>query len=250
MESLQSEIMKVLSTNLVQRQRRAASCGDNLHLEVTACFMALAASARPGFLYDQSKLSISCALRIAQGLASTLDVFEDLVVAEFSQDIVFLKLKSALKYMHSGTICCINVGGKRPTIIKDQHHLKLSSFFEAWKMGKENLQDCAMNIDECDFSSGPTVIGLLLGFPVVYYLQADTDLHCLNDESLRVTKCSISLSQRNFSICSFTVPAECLDNDLNQTLSEWDCSFTNCMMSMNLNCNISHNVESFSCLVL
>lgn len=52
----------------------------------------------------------------------------------------------------------------------------------------------------------PTIIGWILGYPVVYVLHEDSDTHCLDNAALTV----FTLSCESSSIWSFTVPSSCL----------------------------------------
>lgn len=248
---LRRVIEYVISSVIVSKTRKRGSAGQYKYDALTAGFVCLATNARPGYLHDQAALTVGTALMIVQSLATKLPkCFKNIMVIEFAQDILFVNYNSVMEHCESSLIHFINVGGEHPVVGEDYDTLSiLIKELKTWKSKGHEIQSEIFQLNEELFTSGPSVIGLLLGFPIVYYLDNKCS-HCLDCVSLHVTKCTLSLAGNSIDVCSFTIPVQCITSDIIETLARWKEIFRRRMESLNLPCNIVSNESSFSRLML
>ena len=246
---LHNSILEAL-TPIKQTFKKSKRLSKTL-LEAATCFMCLAFEARPSFLYDQGRISVETALQVAQNLSSVSDAFHDIVVLEYAQDILFAKLGLLLTHLQNDKIIFIDVGKEKPGIVSGSSHVKyLQDVCKGWvnETNYTELRLRPLRITDHEDLSGPTIIGLLLGYPVVYFLQKDMNM--LGNVPLLVTTCKCT--SRNFitNICSFSIPNECVNSEATALLSAWKAMFVEAISASQETISISQTIELHPVLVL
>lgn len=233
-------IYEVLSTHL----KTGMGGRTRILLNLTSNFMCLVTKARPAFLYDHSCISPSLSLKIRQDLSKSVAALKDIFIIEYSQDIMFAKMSTLLTHLQHSRIRFVDVGQSSPQFIDCSSYVdELVGLLQSWQSFHSDILKDVYELHSAVFISGPTVIGLLLGFPIVYFVTTETN--CLSHTPLLITKCETMFCGNKFCVCSFSIPQCLLSTELHHALKKWIFSFES-----SLNCKVTQTIESFDCLVL
>ena len=165
---------------------------------------------KPSYLYDQGPMDLELASRVLTDLEEIVsELFSTMVVVEFSMDILFVNVAALSSHLEEfPTECFINVSTDSSFTAKcDQWALvnDLRNLSLLWSDRQLSSFVLEMQEDWC----GPSVLGLMLGFPAVYYLSSEE--HRLNNVLLKVITTTVNFKDRNYEIDSFSLPMEVWD---------------------------------------
>ena len=215
-------------------------------------FTCLAIDARVGFLYDYGALCVECAQEIAEALSTGVSCLHDLIVVEFGLDILFVRPGNLTVQLNEAVPCFIRVDNATPELLfekpKDLDNLlqKLVDFMSQQSVARP----IKLVLDTSEFTSGPSVFGILIGYPVCYYME--TDSNCLSNTPLSVTQCTTNLAMKEFLTCSFSCPVTIMNDHsvVRDAIRKWALRFEAAFANVGIYCHVNSAVASFNALTL
>lgn len=219
------QIKNILSEKLTGNRRLKLSTIDIF----SANLITLYCDCKPGFLYDlPEKITFNTALSIAEELRTLYASFSDITVFEYNMDIIFIRHRLLASHLGAHKYpCIININHDQPQLdmtgelcAKEKAVLlDLCSRLDS----DPKLTSQVVQVTDNEELSGPSMFGLLLGFPVIYYLTKKH--HCLDYKPLEVFKLSIrgvaTETDKLFIVSSFSVPRQILNGYLSQSVNDW-----------------------------
>ena len=214
--------------------------------------MCLAISARVGFLYDYGALCAECAQEIAKDLSTGVSCLHDLIVVEFGMDILFVRPGNLIVQLNEAAPHFIRVDNATPELLLEQP-MDLDNLFQKlvdFMSQQSDARPLKLVLDTSEFTSGPSVFGILIGYPVCYYME--TDINCLSNIPLSVTRCTTNLEKKGFLACSFSCPVTIMNDRsaVRDAIREWELRFETAFANVGISCNVNSAVASFNALTL
>lgn len=205
-----SKIEKILRAHRQTHNRKTLKSCIKIPHSISK-FLCLAIGARPGFLYDYGSLSSECALQIAKDLSTSIESLRDLTVVEFALDQLFILPSQLLHYLSTRQREFIDVGKETPELMSDEpaDAAKLTEILSTWNISIN--RGLTLDLNPEDFKSGPSVFGLLIGYPIIYYIE--TESNCLSNTMLSVVNCKINFEEDSHLLCSFSCPVYIRDTN-------------------------------------
>lgn len=220
--------------------------------ESAAKFLCLAINARVGFLYDYGALCVECAQQIARDLSQNIEGLEDLITVEFGLDILFVRPGKLMEQLNQDTTCFIDVGGSAPTLMleKPKDLARLKHRITNLVLEEEKNKEQMLILDTAEFLSGPTVFGLLIGYPISYYIESDRNSLC--NTPLAVSKCIVNIEKQELTVCAFSCPVSVVNgnSDISDMITNWKLKIEEAFVNAGICCSVNTTIASFDALTL
>ena len=193
-----NEVENIVKTILMTSLKRVKILAKNFHL--------LLSETKQGYLLDppESALLRGCD-EIALDLFKSVFDQKSFCIVKIYGDYLFCHRKSVLESLKGGTFKIVNVTSD-PARMADEKFL--TEFSE--KLSKRIRDERQILLEVRNDWNGTTLVGILLGYPVVYWYE-ETALTCLNNVNLCVTEV---LDDDNFVVLKFSYP-QSLDQEIN-----------------------------------
>lgn len=223
---------------------------------VVGCFQFLLCKARPAFLYDMvPRMDNDRASLIVSDLRQIFPALSNLIVLDYNQDILFVCLSTMLDYLDKTKALFIDVSaGLEDTHIlpEDEERIEVKHarqcFREITRRWKENPNLISFSFDSHPDICGPSIIGLILGYPAIYYLSSED--HSLNSCLLTVTSVELQLSDQFTAVFSFSVPEALFYDKCSSSYERWKDYISSCLASIGINYRVRTFNQLYHSLIL
>ena len=215
-------------------------------------FLCLAIGARVGFLYDYGALCAECAQEIVKDLSTGGSCLHDLIVVEFGMDLSFVRPGNLTVQLNEAAPYFIRVDNATPELLLEQP-MDLDNLLQKlvdFMSQQSDARPLKLVLGTSEFTSGPSVFGILIGYPVCYYME--TDRNCLSNTPLSVTRCSTNLEKKEFLACSFSCPLTIMNDHsvVRDAIRKWALRFEAAFANVGIYCHVNSAVASFNTLTL
>lgn len=203
--------------------------------QIAVHFYALSHNLKPGFIWDFGTIDQDLLEGVIESHLTHELLLKPFIVFLIHSDFIVLShnfYNRIISYSIQFVDCSnhnqepvVTTIPNYPKYIKWLKEIQIKDSFSGVKLNEE------INV--------PTVFGILIGFPIVYWCNynKDKDLqHCLNNIPLRLVECSID----DCCMYSFTCPENCLmkSKDLSAALKDWIAEKENAGCTINVRYNL------------
>lgn len=199
--------------------------------EIIANLQATNLSIKPGFIWDYGGFDIKIQQieNVLKTLKKSDKLCRSIYMINISDSLIIINLECCLKIIHvskNNSLKFVNISKslEEAEIIKDGSILEnINQMLDTLQNLLTNNIEITLNITPLVDWCVPTIFGLLLGFPFIYYMDNESDisgLNCLSMVPLTVFKAKFKTSNLFHNIFSFSLPTNLVDSFENK-FDEW-----------------------------
>ena len=199
--------------------------------EIIANLQAINLSIKPGFIWDFGGFNMNFQQieNVLKTLKNSNKLHTSIYMINICDSLILINLECCLEIIHesknnSSKFVNISKSLKNAEIVKEVSILhKINQMLDTLNNLLTNNRNLTLKITPLIDWCVPTIFGLLLGYPFVYYMDNESNIsgiNCLSMVPLTVYKANFKTSNFFYNIFSFSLPS-ILVNSFEKKIDEW-----------------------------